>query len=277
MTASRLLFRHAPFWGLAFISYLFLLSPFVVLAVASLEGGDAFFFSFPPRTLSIAGYLQIPLKYYEALWTSFLLATLAAVFATIIGATAAIGLVRRAPRFNSALQTIFRLPLQIPFMITGIVFLQFYYQIAPWIGFNISGTFVGLLMAHVFVCIPFSFGSVAAVLVNMSISYEEAAQICGASSWRTLTRVTLPLTRNGLFAGLLYAFITSFGDVPIATFLAGSGYVTFPVEIFQTMIFDFNRSLLPVSTLVVLFSVLLIAALQRFAGLDTSAPTVGRS
>ena len=277
MKASWLFFRHAPFWSVAFLTYVFLLAPFLVLAAGSVDGGEAsIFFSFPPKSFSLKWYFEIPAKYFQALWTSFTLAAATAVLSTLIGTTAALGIMRGWGRNKEALQTYFRLPLQVPFVVTGVVFLQFYYQIAPWIGFNPVGTFGGILAAHVFMCTPYSVGTVSAMLANMSPSYEEAAESCGATRWSIFRRVTFPLIRTGIFAGMLYGFIISFGDVPIAVFLSGTSYTTLPVEIFHTLLFDYSRTILPISVLVVVFCLFLIIGLQKIAGLDMAMPSAGR-
>jgi hypothetical protein len=59
----------------------------------------------------------------------------------------------------------------------------------------------------------------------------------------------------GIVAGLLYAFIMSFGDVPISIFLVNSDTMTFPVLAFQDMQADFNPGMLAVSTIVVVAAV----------------------
>ena len=79
----------------------------------------------------------------------------------------------------------------------------------------------------------------------------------------------------GLFAGFIYAFIVSFGDVPVALFVTGgSRYVTMPVEIFQSLQFDFDPAILALSTLVVVFSAaatLLILVGVSSVGLSSGA------
>jgi putative spermidine/putrescine transport system permease protein len=102
---------------------------------------------------------------------------------------------------------------------------------------------------------------------------EEAAATLGATRWSILLRVTLPQIKPGLFAAFFYAFIISFGDVPVAVFLVDQETMTLPVEIFQTLQFDFEPTVLAISTLVVLFSMLLIVAVQRLAGLNLVVPT----
>lgn len=262
-----------PLWGTTAFVYLFLLAPFFVVAIASLEGSQSFFYNFPPRQLSTAWYWQIPPKYFRAFGVSLLVAAVTSVISGVIGMVAALGLVRGRVPGRGLIQSVFRLPLQIPFVVTGVVFLQFYYQLVDFIGINLAGSFGGLVIAHVFVTIPYSVGTVSSVLERFNPRLEEAAESLGASPWSTFRRVTFPLIRPGIFAGVLYAFIISFGDVPIAVFLAGGDYVTLPVEIFQSLQFDFNPAVLALSTLAVFFSLVLILTMQKVVGLDIVLPT----
>jgi putative spermidine/putrescine transport system permease protein len=258
-------------WGVLAVAvfvYVFLLAPFFVVMVASLEGSQAFFFNFPPRQLSLAWYADIPAKYFRAFGVSLVVGVASAVVAGLVGTAAALGIVRGRVRQQPLVQAFFRLPLQIPFVVTGVVFLQFYYRLVDVIGVNLAGTLVGLVLAHVFVSIPYAVGTVSSVLVRLNPRLEEAAAVLGASGWSTFRRVTFPLIRPGIFAGVLYAFVISFGDVPVAVFLAGSNIVTLPVEIFHSLQFDFNPAILALSTIVVLFSLVLIVLMQRVVGLD---------
>ena len=255
--------------------YLFLLAPFFVVAVASLEGSQAFFYNFPPRQLSLAWYGEIPAKYFRAFAVSLAVGAITAAIAGVVGTAAALGLVRGGIRRQPFVQAVFRLPLQIPFVVTGVVFLQAYYRLVDVTGTNLAGTLPGMILAHVFVTIPYTVGTVSSVVVRLNARFEEAAASLGASPWSTFRRVTFPLVRPGIVAGILYAFIISFGDVPIAVFLAGSSTVTLPVEIFQSLQFDFNPAVLALSTLVVIFSLALVVVMQRVVGLDIVLRTGG--
>ena len=84
------------------------------------------------------------------------------------------------------------------------------------------------------------------------------------------------MLKPGLFAGFFYAFIVSFGDVPIAVFLASGNFVTLPVAIFQTLQFDFEPAVLALSTLVVIFSALLIIGMQKLVGFELVLPSARR-
>lgn len=261
--------------AVAVFVYVFLLAPFFVVAIASLEGSQAFFYNFPPRQLSLAWYGEIPVKYFRAFGVSLAVGAITALISGITGTAAALGLVRGRIRRQPLVQAVFRLPLQIPFVVTGVVFLQAYYRLVDVVGVNLAGSLSGMILAHVFVTIPYTVGAVSSVIVRMSPRLDEAAASLGASAWSTFRRVSFPLVRPGIFAGVLYAFIISFGDVPIAVFLAGSNTVTLPVEIFQSLQFDFNPAVLALSTLVVIFSLALIIVMQRVVGLDIVLRTSG--
>lgn len=269
---TRMLRRDGLFWAITVAVYVFLLGPFAVVGLLSL-GGSNLTFALPPPEITLALYQDIPDKYFRTFGVSFAVAAVTAAVATLIGATAALGIVRGRIPGKEVLQALFRVPLQIPLVVTGVVFLQFYNLVFIASGVDLVGSLPGLILAHALVTIPYSVGSVSAVLQRMSPDVEEAAAILGASHWSTFRRVTLPAMRPGIFAGMMYAFITSFGDVPIALFLVSGSYVTLPVEMFQDMQFDFNPALFAVSTLVGIFSTVLIVAMQRLAGLDLVLPS----
>jgi putative spermidine/putrescine transport system permease protein len=256
--------------------YVFLLAPLVVVALSSLDGRQQAFFHFPPRQLSIAWYWSIPGRYFETLWTSLLLATVAAVVGCLLGIPAALGLVRGRVPGKEVIAALFRAPLQIPFVVTGVAFLQVYYLASDLIGVNLAGTFLGLLLAHIFLSTPYVIGTVGAVLQRFNLRLEEAALSLGAGRLTTFRRVTLPLIMPGVYAGALYAFVVSFGDIPVALFLASPRYTTFPVEIFHSMEFDFNPAVLAVATLIIFFSLGILLLIQRIVGLDVLLRAGGR-
>lgn len=268
--------RQWFFWICTVALYVFLLGPIIAIGLASLEGKQTYHFQFPPETLSLAWYAKIPSKYIHALGVSVAVASITACLSGLIGSAAAIGLVRGGLRASGALQALFNIPLQIPLVVTGVVFLQFYNQFAVLTGVDFLGSLAGLVIVHVFITVPYSIGTVGSVLMRANPRLEEAARTLGASEWSIFRRVLLPTLKPGVFAGLFYAFIVSFGDVPTAVFIASGEFVTLPVEIFQTLQFDFDPAVLALSTIVVILSVILILATQKLAGLDLVLPSAKR-
>ncbi len=252
--------------------YVFLLAPVLVVVVASFDGGDPVagraFLNFPPSSVSLQWYFEIQPRLFHALWISLLVAAFAAVVGTLVGVPAALGLARSNLRGKTLLGALFRAPLQIPFIVIGIAFLQTYYLLGNYFGFRIAGSFVGLALGHLFVATPYVIGSVGAILQRFDTSLEEAALSLGASRWRTFRRVTLPIIMPGIYAGALFSFMVSFGDVPISLFLASPQYTTLPLEIFHSMEFDFDAAILAISTLIVAGSLIVLWLVQKLVGLD---------
>jgi putative spermidine/putrescine transport system permease protein len=251
---------------LAFYTLLF--APLVVVVGASFDGTQGGFLNFPPHHVSLVWYRSLPFDYVRALMLSCGLGVSAAAISVVLGIAAALGLVRGRLPGKALIAALLRAPLQIPAVVIGLGFLQFYYLLGSSIGLYPNGTFAGLLIGHVFITLPFVIGAVAAVLQRFSASLEEAAISLGATQWRTFRLVTLPIILPGVWSGALYAFIVSFGDVPVSMLLAGEHTAPFPVAIFNAMQFDFNPAILAISTLVLVGSCLLIWLLQRVLGLN---------
>ena len=250
----------------------FLLAPVVVVVLASFDGGDPVagraFLNFPPSGLSLQWYFSIQPRLFHSLWISFLVACFAAGIGTVIGVPAALGLIRGNLPGKILLRALFRAPLQIPFIVIGVAFLQTYYLLGDALGLRISGSFIALAVGHLFVATPYVIGSVGSVLLRFNPNLEEAALSLGASRWRTFRRVTLPIIMPGIYAGALFAFMVSFGDVPISLFLASPKYTTLPLEIFHSMEFDFDAAVLAISTLIVFASLVILWLIQKSVGLD---------
>jgi putative spermidine/putrescine transport system permease protein len=259
-------------------SYVFLLSPMVVVMGASLHGGEfSAAIKFPPEDPSFQWYSKIPMQQFEALGLSLIVAAVATFLAALIAVPAALGLVRSNFKGKFVVTTIFRAPLQIPAIVSGIAFLQFYYLIYDNSSLMLAGTIPGMLIGHVFIATPFLFGTIVAVLQRFDHRLEEAAHSLGAGKWRTLYRVTIPTIMPGIYSGGLYAFMVSFADVPMSIFLTAPGFVTYPVELFYALENDFDPSILASSSLVIIFCLIMLLGVQKMVGLETLLRSGGGS
>jgi putative spermidine/putrescine transport system permease protein len=250
------------------IAYMIVLGPIVFVAMASFDYGARAYVTFPPEHFTLESYWQIPQRYWDALWVSVRLAAVTMVSACVVGIPAAIGVVRGQFPGKSLILTMFRVPLQIPAVVSGVAFLQAYYAVGDWTGWHGVGSFAGLTIAHTFAATPYVIGTMVTALQRFDDGIEGAAIILGASAVGTLWQITLPMLRPGIFAGALYAFMISFAEVPMSVFLTGSQLSTFPVEIFNSMQFDFEPTILAVSTLVAIVSLFVVWLAQRIVGLD---------
>ena len=259
-------------------SYVFLLSPMVVVMGASLHGGEfSAAIKFPPEDPSFQWYTKIPMQQFEALGLSLIVAAAATFIAALIAVPAALGLVRSNFKGKFIITTIFRAPLQIPAIVSGIAFLQLYYLIFDNSSLMLAGTIPGMLIGHVFIATPFLFGTIVAVLQRFDHRLEEAAHSLGAGKWRTLYRVTIPTIMPGIYSGGLYAFMVSFADVPMSIFLTAPGFVTYPVELFYALENDFDPSILASSSLVIIFCLIMLLGVQKMVGLESLLRSGGGS
>ena len=254
-------------WMFCFLA--FLLGPLVVVAGASFGENPRGLLLFPPAVLTTRWYAGIEAGYWAALLASVLLASASVLFSVLLGVPAALGLVRADLVGKPLLAAALRAPVQIPAVVAGVAFLQFYYVLGDALGWYGGGTWTGLLIAHVFIGTPYVVGSVTAVVQRFNVRLEEAALSLGASRWSTFRRVTLPVILPGVYSGATYAFLVSFSDLPIALFLSSSEVRTFPVVLFQAMDYDFDPSLLAVSTIIIALSFVAMLVLQKVIGLGS--------
>jgi putative spermidine/putrescine transport system permease protein len=262
-------FRRLFAIGVIVTLYTFVFAPLVVVVGASFDGSTRGFLNFPPRDLSLGAFAAIDERLWSTLRLSLTIGAISSFASMVLGTLAALALVRGRLPGREMLAALFRAPLQIPQVVTGIALLQFYYLLGERFGIEAVGSLWGLIVGHTFLGMPFVIGAVTASLQRLNPRLEEAALSLGASRRSAFRRVTLPGIASGVYAGGLYAFIVSFGDVPVSIFLVSGDRTTFPVELFYAMEYDFKPSILAISTLILAGSFVLLWIVQRGAGIDT--------
>ena len=247
-------------------------APIIVVIGASFDSGSYVstraFLYFPPRGFSLEWYFNIHPRLWQSLWVSVSMASISCAFGLLLGVPAALGLIRGNFRGKIVLGTLFRAPLQMPFIVIGVAFLQGYYAIGNLFGIQIVATFTGLVIGHVFVATPYVVGAVGVQLQRFNPAMEEAALIHGASRWSTFRRITVPIIMPGIYAGGLYAFLVSFADVTISLFLAGPNATPFPVQVLFSIEQDFEPTITSMASIVFFGSLVVLLLIQRLVGLD---------
>jgi putative spermidine/putrescine transport system permease protein len=265
--------RNIAGWIWLALVLLFIYAPILVVVGASVDPGEYImnraFLQFPPEGFTLYWYFHISSGLWLSILYSLVLATLVSAASVLLGVPAALGVMRGRFRGRNLVSTLFRFPLQIPFIVVGIAFLQGSYVVAAATGINLHASLGSLFLAHVLVGIPYVVGATGATLAQLSPRYDEAALTLGATRWRVFRRVTFPLILPGIFGGALFAFLVSFTDVTIALFLTPQGYQTFPVWVFNSIQNDLESSLPAAATIVFAISAAAILLLQRIAGMET--------
>ena len=118
-------------------------------------------------------------------------------------------------------------PLIVPVVIIAIGMFSLFVQ---W---RISGSLVGLVLAHTALALPFVIVNVGTSLRTMDRNLELAAANLGADPRRSFLHVTLPIILPGVLAGAIFAFITSWDEVVVAIFMTSARFRTLPVEMWS--------------------------------------------
>ncbi len=231
---------------------------FPVFVVVPLSFSSAQYLQFPPPGWSLQWYQNFLSReaWISAAWLSIQIGLATAVLATILGTAAALGLVRGRFRGREALNAFIVSPLIVPGIIVAIGIYFFYARI------RIIGSPLALALAHTALAIPFVVINVSATLEGFDEKLEWAAMNLGANRWQTFRLVTLPIIRPGVFAGALFAFITSFDELIVALFVSGSGAVTLPRRMWESLRQEIDPTIAAVSTILIAASVLVLAGAE---------------
>lgn len=205
----------------------FVLLPFVVVAIASLNDGAIL--SFPPKSWSLRWYANA-FEYRDfgaGLVNSLRIAAVGATIALIAGAGFAYVFNRYDFMFKGLLNTVLMSPLIIPNFTIGL-------------GLLILSTAASLprsiwlvIAVHVVIVLPFVVRSVYVSLKNFERRYEQAAESLGGTPLHVLLTITLPLLLPGLISGALFAAILSFNEFTASLYVVNQRTQTLPVAMYN--------------------------------------------
>jgi sulfate transport system permease protein len=159
---------------------------------------------------------------------SFGMALAAAIIDSLFGFVIAWVLVRYRFPGKGLLDAVIDLPFALPTAVAGIALSTLY---APngWIGslfaehgIRIAYTPWGVLVAMVFISLPFTVRTVQPVLADMGQDIEEAAATLGATRLQTIARVVIPMLAPAILTGMALAFARAAGEYGSIIFLAGN-------------------------------------------------------
>lgn len=246
-TASALALRAT-----AYAVVVFLLLPTLLVAPMSLSPER--FLQFPPSGLSLRWYAAY---FGDSDWiaaTLFSLKTgiLAAIGATVVGTMAALALVRGRVRGRSVVELLVIGPVVVPHIALAVAMFLVFEQL------RLTGTLLGMAMAHVVLALPFVIFTVLAGLQRFDADLEMAALSCGASRFATFRHVTLPLIAPSVVSAALFAFIISFDEAVVSFFISDLDRKTLPRKMFEDIDYDVSPILAAVATMLTLLTVAIL-------------------
>ncbi|PJN96595.1 polyamine ABC transporter permease [Amaricoccus sp. HAR-UPW-R2A-40] len=187
---------------------------------------------------------------------SVIIGFFATILATVLGTVAALGLSRPEMPFRRLIMAALISPMIVPIIITA-TGLFFFYSAT-----GLAGAYVGIILAHATLGIPFVIITVTATLVGFDQSLNRAALSLGASPTRTFFKVTMPLIMPGVISGALFAFVTSFDEVVVVLFVAAHDQQTIPRQMWNGIREQISPAILAVATILVVVSVALLTVLE---------------
>jgi spermidine/putrescine transport system permease protein len=200
----------------------------------------------------------------SALQMSLSVATISTLIATVLGTGLAIAMERYRFRGKVAVEALIYLPIIIPEITMGISLLVLFTLVFRLLE-NLTGLRLALgvptvIIGHVAFTLSFVTVVVRSRLADLDPSLEEAAMDLGASEWRILRRISLPLIWPAILSGALLAFTLSLDDFVVTFFISGVGATTLPLFVYGMIKFSVTPAINAISTLMMLVSILLVIA-----------------
>lgn len=255
--------------GIVCLLLFFLILP--TLLVIPMSVGTADYLEFPPRGLTLKWYTAFfsDPDWMAATWFSFRIALATTASATAIGTLAAIALVRGDLPGKAWLQALTLSPLIVPHIVIAVaVYLLF----AP---LKLSGNFLGFVIAHTVLAVPYVVITVTAALLRFDVALELAALNCGASRARAFFAVVLPGIAPGVAAGAVFAFMASFDEATVAFFISGLEGKTLTRKMFEDIDFNLTPVIAAASTVLVVISLGVMGGLHLLRNRAKTSSTQG--
>ena len=241
-------YSQRSLWFVAGLVIFFLAAPtFFIVPVSFTEEG---FLSWPPKGFSLQWYEALVAElspYPAAFGRSVIIALFAGFFAMLVGVPAAFMLVRKQFFGKGAVFAFLVSPIITPHIILAV---SLFYLFAK---LHLIGTYLGLILGHTVVTMPYVIVTVMAVIKNYDLRLDQAAWTLGAGKVQTLRFVTFPIIKGGLIAAFMFAFIISFDELTMAIYLTGGEFATLPKQMWVDAVMRVNPTLAAVSTVMLVF------------------------
>lgn len=279
---------HWVYLTLCALIFAFLIAPLLIIIPLSFNAEPFFTFTSKMLSLDPEGY---SLRWYRELlsfgtahpenpsfadiwqnatWVravknSVVIGILATLVATSLGTLAALGLSRPEMPGRRLIMALLISPMIVPLIITGMGLFFFYSNPCAPLGIEcgrLTGTTLGVVLAHATLGIPFVIITVTATLSGFDHSLTRAAASLGASPAYAFRKITLPLILPGVISGALFAFVTSFDEVVAVLLIAGPEQTTVPRQMWNGIREQISPAILAVATILVVVSVVLLAVVE---------------
>ena len=212
---------------------------------------------------------------WPALKLSLLVVSVATLIVGVLGLALAFLLARRDFRGKELLDAVLTMPLVLPPTVTGyylIVLLgrrgllgKFIYDLTGW---TVVFTWQGAVVAAVIVSLPLMIKAARASIESVNPQYEIASYTLGKGELETFFRITLPLARRGILAGLILSFARALGEFGATLMIAGNipgRTQTMPLAIYEAVASGDDRRAQTLAVLLTAISILAVYLTNRLS------------
>jgi sulfate transport system permease protein len=228
------------------------LLPLAAVAAKSLSGGPDAFWRAATTPLAL-----------RALATTLGLALLVGAVGAVTGTLIAWVLVRDEFPGKRLVSALIDLPFALPTIVAGLTLLALYGPNSP-VGLHLAYTRAGVLLALLFVTLPFVVRSVQPVLMELDREVEEAAASLGAANATIARRIVLPALRPAIASGAALAFARAVGEFGSIVLLSSAKVQIASIVIFADVESDAPAAAAALSVVLLVISVVVLVVLRRF-------------
>ena len=246
------------------LTYTFILAPMIIIVAVSFNPSAAI--TFPPEGFSLKWYQNIftgHTDFVTGFANSIKIAVIATIFDIFIGVFASLSVTKYNFKGKSLLVSFFTSPMFIPSISFAFVLMRTTASI------KMFTPFTKILIGHIVIILPYIIRNTMSVLINFNWTLEDAAASLGANPRQVFFKITLPLIKPGIISGAMLAFLYSFDEAVISSFLTSAQFTTMPIQIINYMEFQFDPTVAAIATILMASSLIIMLVINKLVGLDS--------
>ena len=229
------------------------LIPLAAVAVKAFSGGIGAFFDTVTTSTSL-----------KALAITLVVSLVVAAIGAVMGTIVAWVLVRDSFPGKRIINALIDLPFALPTIVAGLTVIALYGPDSPF-GIHLAFTRGAVIVALLFVTLPFVVRSVQPVLMEIDKEVEEAAASLGASNSVTFRRIVLPALRPAIISGAALSFARAVGEIGSLLLIIGKVQIA-SIVIFADIEGDAPQAAAALSVVLLTISLLILLAIRRLGG-----------
>ena len=213
-----------------------------------------------PVSLSASTYITFPITQFSSQWyqdlfsdpewafafqNSIIIAICTTILSLLFGIMISLGLRELSNKIQTIFYEYFRLPQSVPIIVTAISMYALLSRL------HLNGTYLGLIICHTMVAIPFVVSALMAGLSKIGDQYEMAARYLGAGRLQAFKDIVLPMLMPSIGSAALFAFMTSFDEIAITLFVVDPSVMTIPMKMYNGINQQIRPTLAALSALII--------------------------